>query len=352
MGTQKFTLRELLPSDSPALTKLITEFDGDLTTRFQVDPYTAITSGTEYRTVGVVVEADDFDGLVGMGTVRFSQVQYNGEVLPLAFLDGLKVHKDFRGNGLGYQIASWRIRQAREAFGNDGVIATGMLHDNHASHAVAAKWCRDFAESALDICILPTRTRRPKLPAGMTVRAIEPRDYDEFAAKQNKFYQDHNLFAPGDADSIVNALNVSAGGKKPYRYYVAVDANGNLLAGAQTWARGLLKSDTVNNLPLPLRILNHVLHLLPPDFTIRDINVSGLWFGPDQLTAAKFVWESIRWECNDQGTTIAAGFDSRDPACEVISLKPWHQPRPKITLAIHGPSPLDRNKLIFGLGRV
>jgi hypothetical protein len=40
-------------------------------------------------------------------------VQYNGEILPHAFLDGLKVHKNFRGQGLGYQIANWRIQQAK-----------------------------------------------------------------------------------------------------------------------------------------------------------------------------------------------------------------------------------------------
>src|SRR4030095_14369612 len=191
MNTQKFTLRELQTSDSAVLVKLITEFDGDLITRFQVDPYKAIISGTEYQTKGVVVEAAGFEGIVGMGTVRFGQAQFNGEVLPLAFLDGLKVHKDFRGQGLGYQIAQWRIQQARSSFGNECVIGTGMLHDNHASHAVAAKWCRDFAESALDTFIMPARTRQPKSIAEMKVRQIEPRDYEEFAIKQNKFYKNY-----------------------------------------------------------------------------------------------------------------------------------------------------------------
>ncbi|MEP6896395.1 MAG: GNAT family N-acetyltransferase, partial [Chloroflexota bacterium] len=169
MNTQKFTLRALQPSDSPALTKLITEFDGDLTTHFQVDPYAAITSGTEYRTTGVIVESEGYDGIVGMGTVRFSQVQYNGDVLPHAFLDGLKVHKDFRGHGLGYQIANWRIQQARSEFGDDCVIGTGMLYDNHASHAVASKWCREFAESAFDVRLVPVLTQQPKPIAGISV---------------------------------------------------------------------------------------------------------------------------------------------------------------------------------------
>src|SRR5688572_11952141 len=172
MGTQKFMLRELQPSDNLALVKLITEFDGDLNTRFQVDPYLAILSGTEFRTRGVAVECTGYDGLVGMGTVRFSQVQFNDEVLPLAFLDGLKVQEQFRGQGLGYQIARWRIQKAREELGDQCVVGTGMLHDNHASHAVASKWCREFAESALEVRFVPMLSRKPKPLTGVTVREI------------------------------------------------------------------------------------------------------------------------------------------------------------------------------------
>src|SRR5215212_3588510 len=99
MANQKFALRQLQPSDGPGLAKLITEFEDDLTTHFDVDPYEAISFGTEYRTVGVVVECDGVEGFVGMGTVRFGKIQFNGEVLPFAFLDGLKVQNEFRGQG-------------------------------------------------------------------------------------------------------------------------------------------------------------------------------------------------------------------------------------------------------------
>jgi hypothetical protein len=352
MGNHKFSLRELQPSDSLALTKLLTEFDGDMNTRFQVDPYTAIISGTEYHTKGVVVETVGYDGFVGMGTVRFGRVQFNGSILPFAFLDGLKVQKEFRGNGLGLQIASWRIQQARNEFGDGCVIGTGMLHDNHASHAVASKWCREFVESAFDVRLVPMLTRKPQSLARITVREIELREYEEFAVKQNAFYKNHNLYPPSDPTTIAHALGVSAGGKKPYRFFVAVDSQGNLLAGAQTWSRGILKSDTINNPPPPLRVLNKVLHLLPADFTVRDVAVNGLWYESDQLSVAQFMWEMLRWECREQGTTLAASFDSRDPAMNVVTLKPWHQPRPKITIAIHAPTAIHRDQLLFSSGRV
>jgi len=348
----KFKLRAMQPSDGASVTNLITDFDGDMTTRFLLDAYTAITTGTEYRTLGVVVECAGYDGLVGMGTVRFNSVRNDGDILPHAFLDGLKVHKDFRGQGLGYQIADWRIQKARESYGDHCVIATGMLQENLASHAVAKKWCREFIEAAFDVLIMPTRRQQPKPLAGITVHDIEYHEYDEFAAKQNKFYEHYNLYPLGKASSIANALGVSAEGRKPYRFFVAADADGNLLAGAQTWARGMLKSDTLNDPPTPLRILNNVLHLLPSDFIIRDIAVSGLWYEPDHFPVARFLWETIRWECKEQGTTVAASFDPRDPARQVVTLKPWHQPRPKVTIAIHGPISINREKLLFAAGRV
>ena len=347
-----FKLRAMQPSDSYAVASLITEFAGDMTTRFLVDAYAAITSGTEYPTLGVVVECAGYNGFVGMGTVRFNKVQYNGEILPHAFLDGLKVHKDFRRQGLGYKIAKWRIQQAKETYGDQCVIATGMLQENTASYAVAKKWCREFVEPAFEVLILPARRQRPKPLTGILVRELEPKEYEEFAAKQNRFYQHYNLYPVSDANSIANARNISAEGRKPYRFFVATDSHGNLLAGAQTWARGILKSDTINNPPMPLRILNRVMHLLPSDFTIRDIAVSGLWYEPDQIQVAQFLWEMIRWECRDQGTTIAVSFDPRDPTRQVVLLRPWNQPRPKITIAIHGQDAVNREKLLFAAGRV
>jgi len=323
-----------------------------MTIRFLVDTYAAMICGTEYRTLGVVVETPGYAGLVGVGTVRFSQVQYNGEVRPLAFLDGLKVHKDFRGQGLGYQIAMWRIQQARQTYGDQCIIATAMLHENLASRAVAMKWCREFFEPDIHALFMPVSSQPPKPLKGITVRELEAQDYAEFSNKQNGFYKDHNLYPRSDPNSIASALDVSVEGKKPYRFFVAVNSHGNLLAGAQTWMRGILKSDTLNDPPAPLRILNDVQHFLPADFVIRDIAVSGLWYETGQIQMARYLWESIRWACKDRGSIVAASFDPRDPAREVLTLEPWHQPRPKISIAIHGPTPINRDQLLFSSGRV
>jgi hypothetical protein len=133
---------------------------------------------------------------------------------------------------------------------------------------------------------------------------------------------------------------------------VAHDASGKLLAGARAWFRGLLKVDKINNPPLPLRLANSILRLIPSDYVIRDISVNGFWYEPDKLHVAQDLWEVMRWQCRTYGTTLAISFDPRDPARNAVKLKPWHQPRPKVVVTIQGPTPIDRNRLLYNLGRV
>jgi predicted N-acetyltransferase YhbS len=352
MEANRFTLRAMQPSDSPELVKLITTFDGDMTTQFEVDAYAAILFGTENHTAGVVVEASGHVGLVGLGTVRFSQVQFNDEILPLAFLDGLKVHPDFRKQGLGSQIASWRVQHAIEMYGERCVIATGLLRSNDASRATARKWCREFIDVAFQPVIQTRRSRPPKNPEGIQIRELASNEFDLFTSKQNLYYQNHNLFPPASAETIAQALNVSVAGKKPYRFYAAFDAGGDMLAGTQVWCRGMLKNDAFTNPPPPLRLLNPLLHILPPDFILRDATVAGLWYETGQSQAAQFLWEWLRWELRDAATNIFLALDPRDPLRAVTGRNPFFMPKIEITIALRGPTPIERDKLVFGYGRI
>jgi hypothetical protein len=223
---------------------------------------------------------------------------------------------------------------------------------NLASRAIAKKWCREFIDPAAEIFIQPNHTKEPKASDGVIVRELEENEYEQFAEEQGIFYKDHNFYGPTNADSIKAALEVHPGGKKPYRYYVAVDTQGNLLAGAETWARGMTKFDKLVNPPSPIRILNKIFNLLPADFTIRDVSVNGLWYRPRLVEIGSYLFEMIRWLRRDVGSNFVIGFDPNDPAKEILRLKPWHQPRPRIRYAIHGPEPIDRNRLLYISGRV
>ena len=107
-----FQLREMQPADSAAVSKLVTEMTGFMTTHFIVDAYHAMIECADLRTLAAVAEAEGHDGLAGIASVRFGECQFNGEVLPFAFLDSLKVDERFRRQGLG--VAATRITAARE----------------------------------------------------------------------------------------------------------------------------------------------------------------------------------------------------------------------------------------------
>ena len=351
MSEHSFSLRTAQPADSAAIAALITELDGDVTTRFLIDAYTAITSGTDERTCIVVAECEGNDGLVGMGTVRFGSVQYNGQVLPFAGLDGLKVRAPFRGQGLGRKLAEWRVEQARQAYGEECVVITGLLRSNHASRAVATKWSREFIEP-VRVVIMPIRQQPPHPLENITVREIESRDYSEFATQQNRFYREYNLYKPTDPTVIANCLQIIAAERQMYRLFVAVDTAGNLLAGARLWLRGLLKVDVINQFPSVLRLLNPILHVLPADYTIRDIVVEGFWHAPGQERVARYLWEAMRWHCAAFGSTLVISVDPGSPLLNIFQLKPWHQPRIEVAYAVHGPVPRERHRLVCGFNRV
>jgi GNAT superfamily N-acetyltransferase len=341
----------MLPADSAAIGDLIADPDGFMTTYFLIDAYTAITAGTEDRTIGVVADCEGYEGLIGMSTLRFSTGQFNGQLLPLAGLDSLQVEKEFRGQGLGRQLIDWCVRQAREEYGDECVFLSGTSTDNHASQATLKRWGSEFIEP-IHVVIMPVRRHPPKSVSGITIREAEPQEYDEFATKQNSFYQNYNAYTPTNAGTIARLVDLSPGGQRVYRFFVALDASGNLLAGARTWFRGLLKTDKINSLPLPMRIMNRVFHMIPSDYIIRDIDVSGLWYEPDKLPMAQYLWEEMRWRCREFGSILVISFDPRDPSRNVVKLRPWHQPRPEVVVVVQGPQPIDRDRLFYNLGRV
>jgi phenolic acid decarboxylase len=88
------------------------------------------------------------------------------------------------------------------------------------------------------------------------------------------------------------------------------------------------------------------------DYVVRDIAVTGLWYESDKLYIAQYLWEEMRWQCREDGTTLVLTFDPPDPVRNVVKLKPWHQPHPEVVVVFQGPTQIDRNRLLYNVGRV
>lgn len=340
-----YSLREIQPSDSPALSHLMgddPETPGmSMTTRFLVDTYQAWRA-LKPDLAGVVAEAPGFEGLAGAATVSFEEIRFEGRMLPSAFLENLKVHHAHRGQGLGTQLARWRADKARERLGADSVILTGTSTDNTASINTMKKWCKQFF-SPLAVAIRPMRRSPPEPLPGITVRPAEARGLPEIAEKSNRFYADYNLYPPLSPEKLATLLN---GTFNVYHYRVAVDGRGNIVAGVMLSERGKLMVEEFRNVPLPLRLMNTVMRLIPDDNRLRLLEAGFLWF--DQLPAAQYLWEHVRWDFRQQASSISAPHDPRSPLKDVFQIKPWHVPKVKLILAINGPVMMDNGKLVCG----
>lgn len=338
------TLRLMTPADGEAVRHLMEddpETSGmQITTRFRVDPVTAWTA-LKPTMVGAV--AAEGATILGAATVAFEDVKYNGRVLPSAFLENLKVQQTARGKGVGTALAQWRVDQARGRFAEDGVIVTHTSTDNIASQNTMKKWANQIF-SPLTLAIRPVLRRAHPAPAGFSVRAAEERDYEEIAARSNRFYEDFQLYPVMSPSWLQSYIKPAP---HVYAYYVVRDAAGALVAGAVTSLRAALMYDEIRRMPRILKLVNNrLLHIVPSDGMLRSMEVSFLWY--ERLDAARYLWNALRWMYRDQVGTVTANFDPRSRLGEVFQIRPWHLPKISVVVALSGPEMMDTSKPVCG----
>jgi GNAT superfamily N-acetyltransferase len=332
-----FTLRPMQPEDGPAIQQLM-ENDPpspgmSMTTRFVVDPYQA------WRTLnpdieGVLAEAPDGD-LLGVGTVSFMTIQFEGRTLPGGFLRNLKVKHEARGQGIAKALAMRRADIVRERYGDDAVILSATNNQNVASQKTMNYWAKQLV-SRLVMRPRPFLPELPPMPDGITVRPIDSADFAEAAEKSNAFHAEFNLYAPLSADSLVTQSDDARG---IYHYYVAEDARGNLVGGALVCVRTPLMIDEFRNVPPPMR----QSPMFPADGILRLGEVEALWFERPEVGHA--VWDAIRWTFRDRANSFSIRFDPRGPYRTVFPDEP-DGPQMELVTAVSGPTPMDEERLL------
>jgi predicted N-acetyltransferase YhbS len=343
-----FVLREMQPADSPALLALVQDMSDtqgmSMTTLYQLDAYDALVHADPHRTIGVVAEAEGMDGLAGMATITFSEVQFEGQMLTCGYLANLKVHQNFRRQGLGWGLAKWRVDRARADYGEDVAILTGMLTSNDASRATASKWAREFFQPVKQFIGVPMGAAPAPIP-GLTIRRAGLTDLAQIADKQNAFFQQANFYEAQTADMLAAWLNYTPVDSPVHEYLVVVNKTGEIVAGCAVKLRYKLMVDRFDNPPPPVRAM------LPPDLILREASAKEFWFAPGQLAAAQYLWASLPFVYQGTVENVSAGFDPRGPLADVFPPMPDFLPRIEIALAIHGPAPMSPDRFIASPGR-
>lgn len=339
-----FILRPMTTADGEAVRHLMEddpETSGmQITTRFRVDPVTAWKT-LKPNMVGAV--ATEGETVLGAATVAFEDVKYNGRVLPSAFLENLKVQQAARGKGVGSALAQWRVDQARNRFAEDGVIVTHTSTDNIASQNTMKKWANQFF-SPLTLAIRPILRRKPPDPTGLSVHAAEERDYEEIAARSNRFYEDFQLYSVMSPDWLQSYIDPAP---HVYGYFVVRDASGAQVAGAMTSLRAALMYDEIRRMPRVLKLVNdRLLNIVPSDGMLRSMEVNFLWY--ERLDAGRYLWNTLRWMFRDQVGTVTANFDARSRLHDAFQVNPWHMPKISVVVALHGPEMMDTSKPVCG----
>jgi GNAT superfamily N-acetyltransferase len=335
---KSWSLRPLRPDDGPAVEALEKQTpDTGLVgfyTRYHYDAY-ATRLALQPSLLGVVAEAPEHDGLVGMGLMTLGECRVEGQLLPYAYLTGLGVHPDFRRRGIGSALAAWRLETARSLLGEEAVVFAGIQQGNTGSLRTAGKWASQRLEGRLKVAVNPVRSRPPRVVGGVEVRTAHRQDLEEVARRQNDFYAGFNLYPPKSPASLREWLARRPFGQDINRYYLATSPRGELVAGLGITLEGLLITNQVVRLPIPLRLGNALLRVLPPDGQGRRANGHWPWFLPGQERAAAFLWQWVLWLLRERATVAMLFFDRLGPVANAIRV-PWYLPTGGGTLAVTG----------------
>lgn len=342
-------LRPVAPSDGQAIADLLARSADSgafqVSSRFKIDPWRALCA-IHGEFDGVVAEAADAPGLAGCGLVRYGHAMLEDVMRPFALLNTLVVDPAHRRQGLAKELADWRIAHARARIGPEGFIFAGIQGGNEGSVRTASRWARQFVKNRLGVIPTPPLRRSPGARSPWRVREAEPRDLEPIAEGLNASFKDFNFYAPETARSLAD-WHAETPVESPWRYaYVAQDARGELVAGLSLTETGKIKSTRMVRMPVPIRILNHVIRLVPKDGLMQEVATSRFWYRPGAERAAVRLWEVVRWEWRARGSTFLLWSDPLAPLAHLLK-PPFWMPKSTGTLAVQAPVEVDEKRLFY-----
>lgn len=343
-------IRQMQPADGQALAALFAHSpDGGrfaIAARYHIDPYLAMHA-LDPGVVGVVAERPSTGDLVGMGLVQLGACCVGGEKRPYALLTSLMVHPDYRRQGIASRLAQWRVDYARQRFGEDVLLLAFIQQGNDPSLAVAQTWAQQIG-GELQSSLMRVRSKPPRPVAGVIVRAAQPADLESVAAGMNEFYRDHALYRPETAATLTAWLQSSPFDTPIRRLFVAESEADGIVAGLAVTEQCRLTTMEVQRMPGLVRLLNKVVHMVPPDGVLRQLGVSKMWYAPGRQEAAQYLWQSIRWQSRHQGSHLVCSYDPRGNLPGVLRLPFW-LPKGSSVLAAAGPVSIDDDQLLYPL---
>ncbi len=349
MGSQ-FSLRELRPEDGPRVGRLMEESPetGRVGTaiHFEIDPVESFRA-TQGDFIGVVAESPGSDGLVGCCLARFGRCQFEGDIVPHALINSLVVHPAHRRRGIATALVNWLLERCRARLGEEGLIWELIQQGNIGSVRTANKYMTQLFADRITVVPMKPRARPPRPVAGLTVREIEQEEFEQAADRLNAFYREFNLYEPRTAGSL-SAWCKTTPFADPFRHYlVAVDANGDLVAGVGVSENYRVRTLHITHMPAALRVLNTVLRIVPADRVTKELDLTKVWFSPGRLRAAHYLLEAVRFRWRDRANMLITWVDKRSPVFQVLNPRPWTPKTSSSLVILESPVPASAHRPLY-----
>ena len=283
--------------------------------------------------------------IVGMvfGEVRW--VQCSDKVVPGVYISHLRVHPEYRRLGIARGLSDWALEYITDLLRSDTVLYSAIMDGN-----VSLKLADQYgfkATKPIQGGIVPMSKRPPALLPGVEVRPAERNELSAIVEGMNAFYREHNLWIPVSVDTLDDFLRQEVGEVKPNQLYVAV-RDGEILAGLSLSNRTELVRMRLARASWAVRTLGSRLGVLPESGILDALTVRRVWFKEGELEAARYLWESLRYELREQGNSMGVAYDPRDRLAEVFQIPFW-LPMFKGRYLVRTSDSLEPERLIYCL---
>ncbi len=346
-----FSLREMTAEDGPALNRLFGESPDSgavqVAQKILIDPVQFLT--LEPETVGVVATHPDHNGIAGCGLVTMLDVRLQGQVYRAAYLSTLSVHPAARRRGLATRITQWRIDHAESAAGEDVVVFANIQRGNEGSTANARKWATHIL-GATDVYPTSTLKRAPKPKTPALFRPASPQDYAAFANGANAYYANTNLYPPLSVDAMTGWANNTPLGSQVNRWWLA-EYQGQVVAGIGVHDKSALAELHFGFVPLPIRIANLFLRVIPADNIARETVAVHMWHAPGREDFARDLFTHLRYQYGKTATLLRVHVDPRTSLDNLPGVSRW-SPKSTMATAVRAPVELDESRPTYAYLRL
>jgi len=340
----KISYRLISSEDSPALEKLIaaTSDSGSIgfTDDYQADLLTVHRGLAEEWHGAIAMRDGEIVGMV-FGEVRW--VQFAGQVNPGVYISHLRVHPDYRQQGIARGLSDWALEYITDLLRSDAILYGAIMAEN-----VSLKLADQYgfhSTGTIQGGIVPMRKRPPASIPDLNLRPAKKNELPRVAEGMNDFYREHNLWSPVSVETLTEFLRQEVAGVKPNQLYVAA-RNGEVVAGLSLSDRTKLVRMRLSRAPWYVRLLGAWLGVLPMSGNLEALTVRRVWFKEGELEAARYLLDSLRYDLRDQGNCMGIAYDPRDRLADVFQVPFW-LPMFKARYFVRASDPLDTERLTY-----